>query len=260
MLGSPLWVAGSDHLKCAITAGKRSSSRRPDVYSPAMSPRATWVLLTSGLALMSPCAVRAGMQAPAVVQADATGAFEYEWVFPIEQSFLIAGLGWSNDLNTSGAIHGDCFCDPTYCTAVVGDTLRWQVFGNLVDPQRNGRARNWVSGCSGEGDFNYTTIVPFTADVGDPVPAAVLRFWSQPNPCRAWAAFHFELPASGRVLLRLHDLMGRRVATLLDAPQTAGGHSVDWIVPGPGAMTRGVYFARLEFAGQVRTERVCVLE
>src|SRR5439155_12605969 len=121
--------------------------------------RTKTVILALALGLLAVSRAWAGMQAPGVVRADAAGHFDYEWMFVVEQSFLIAGLGASNDLNTSGLFHGDCFCDRTFCAADSGDTLRWRVYGNLVNPHIDGRARNWVAGCEGEGGSSYTTVV-----------------------------------------------------------------------------------------------------
>lgn len=124
------------------------------------------VILMSGLALASACPVWAGMEAPSVVQADAAGHFEYKWIFVVDQPFVIAGLGWSNDYNTAGASHGDCLCSPSSCARDVGDTLRWSVSGNLVDPGADGRTRNWVAACVTGGGSSFTTIVPFTPPGG----------------------------------------------------------------------------------------------
>jgi hypothetical protein len=74
-----------------------------------------------------------------------------------------------------------------------------------------------------------------------------------PNPLRDGTVLVFRLPRPGRVLLTVHDVAGRRVASLLDAPRDAGEHRVHWnATDGSGRdVASGLYFARLRTgAGQ----------
>ena len=66
------------------------------------------------------------------------------------------------------------------------------------------------------------------------------------------------IPRSGWLRVSVHDLQGRTVANLLDAHATAGPGAIDW--NGRDASGRdtgdGVFFARLEWNGQVRCQRL----
>jgi hypothetical protein len=57
------------------------------------------------------------------------------------------------------------------------------------------------------------------------------------------ATVRYSLPASGRVLVAVYDVAGRRVATLENAPQSAGEHEVAWDTSG---LPHGMYFCRLQ--------------
>ena len=83
-----------------------------------------------------------------------------------------------------------------------------------------------------------------------------------PNPSRAQTTLSFSLPAPGPVSLCLYDLSGRLVVTLLDDELPAGERSVVWSgLNESGQMTGpGVYFCRLESAGQVLTRRLVRIE
>lgn len=76
------------------------------------------------------------------------------------------------------------------------------------------------------------------------------------NPIRGMGRIDYALPAPGRATIELIDVSGRRVATLLDAVQSAGRGSValDASRIGPG-----VYFARLTTPQGVRAARCVVL-
>jgi len=70
----------------------------------------------------------------------------------------------------------------------------------------------------------------------------------RPNPSGGPVAFSWTLPAASRTRLRLYDVTGRLVATLVDGPLPAGRHSAVWSGHARGGRTAaaGVYFARLE--------------
>lgn len=66
---------------------------------------------------------------------------------------------------------------------------------------------------------------------------------SQPNPTSARAHIAYALSASQHVRLRVFDMQGRAVCTLVDTEVPAGSHVAVW--DGSGARS-GVYFYRLE--------------
>lgn len=76
-----------------------------------------------------------------------------------------------------------------------------------------------------------------------------------PNPFRSETAIRFAVPAPTRVQVRMFDVTGRQVRTLVDAQLPAGDHSA--MVRADG-LTPGVYWVRLQ-AGAVSTTRRVVL-
>jgi flagellar hook assembly protein FlgD len=60
------------------------------------------------------------------------------------------------------------------------------------------------------------------------------------------------------VRLVLHDVSGRLVRTLVEGTRSAGVHRVEWDGRDDGGrrLAAGVYLARLEGAGEVRTRKV----
>jgi len=84
---------------------------------------------------------------------------------------------------------------------------------------------------------------------------------ARPNPMHGESAITFALPRSGDVRLRVFDLKGRCVRTLIDGRAEAGGASVTW--RGRDDQGRqvadGVYFYRLEHAGKNLTRKVLLV-
>ena len=67
----------------------------------------------------------------------------------------------------------------------------------------------------------------------------------------------FTVPRAGQTTLRIFDVIGRQVAELVNAHQNAGEHTVSF----DGArLATGLYFARLEAAGQVQTRKLVLLK
>ncbi|MGH7730705.1 MAG: FlgD immunoglobulin-like domain containing protein, partial [Candidatus Eiseniibacteriota bacterium] len=66
----------------------------------------------------------------------------------------------------------------------------------------------------------------------------------------------FDLPRESQVRLEVFDLLGRRVATVVDATYPGGTHAVEWDLrdASGGTVRPGVYVYRMS-AGQFRAQR-----
>ena len=93
-------------------------------------------------------------------------------------------------------------------------------------------------------------------DVGEPlrVPGRTIERIS-PNPFGRGTRIDYALAASGRVRIAVHDVTGRRVATLVDAAAPAGRGSVAWN-PAASGLRAGVYEIRVESEAGTATQRV----
>jgi hypothetical protein len=72
-----------------------------------------------------------------------------------------------------------------------------------------------------------------------------------PNPFNPNTTIHFSLPSDTRVELRVYDILGQEVRTLLDQEMSAGERAVTFDASG---LASGVYFYRLQ-AGQFSATR-----
>ena len=80
------------------------------------------------------------------------------------------------------------------------------------------------------------------------IPQAYSLEPNYPNPFNPQTTIRVGLPEAARVRLDVFDVLGRRVATLLDEQRPAGWHTV---VFEARALPSGVYFSRVE-AGAFR--------
>ncbi|MFO7655271.1 MAG: YCF48-related protein, partial [Candidatus Krumholzibacteriia bacterium] len=90
--------------------------------------------------------------------------------------------------------------------------------------------------------------------VGDGVvalPGAPRLHPAAPNPFNPATEIAFTLPAASPVRLNVHDLRGRRVASLIDGVQEAGTHRIRWDGRDDGgrSLPSGLFLARLVWDG-----------
>ncbi|MFO8182665.1 MAG: FlgD immunoglobulin-like domain containing protein [Candidatus Aegiribacteria sp.] len=83
-----------------------------------------------------------------------------------------------------------------------------------------------------------------------------------PNPFSAQAAIRFSLPSSGRVNVTIYDMSGRAVRTLADTEMGASEHTLVWngLDESGNAVGAGVYFCRLQAAGETITQKMLRIE
>jgi len=83
-----------------------------------------------------------------------------------------------------------------------------------------------------------------------------VRLTSYPNPVREEGTLAYALPEQKKVTLRVYDVLGREVATLVREAREAGRHTASLET---GQLASGVYFGRLRAGGQVRTVKITVV-
>ncbi len=90
----------------------------------------------------------------------------------------------------------------------------------------------------------------------------LLELNTYPNPFNPRTTVSYHLPATGQVNLKIVDLKGRLVRTLVDGIQRAGLHEVPWngMDDGSRPVSSGVYLVVLETARGTSTGKVAVLK
>ena len=83
-----------------------------------------------------------------------------------------------------------------------------------------------------------------------------------PNPFNPATSIPFSLSRAGHVTLRVYDVSGRVVATLVDGQVGAGEHVVRWDgrATGGALAATGVYFARFSAEGQSEMRKMVLLK
>ncbi|MBN1447742.1 MAG: T9SS type A sorting domain-containing protein [Bacteroidetes bacterium] len=84
-----------------------------------------------------------------------------------------------------------------------------------------------------------------------------------PNPVRAGeqTLLQFGVDREGPVLLQVYDLLGRRIATVVDDIRQPGRYSVAWTTTDErgGILPAGLYMIRLDAGGKIQTRRCTIV-
>jgi hypothetical protein len=109
----------------------------------------------------------------------------------------------------------------------------------------------------------YTAIV---AAMGDPVavhepvnnmPVSFQLDQNYPNPFNPSTVISYKLPISSLVTIKVYDVLGREVQTLVNERQAAGNHSVTF---NASSLPSGVYFYRLQAGNYSAAKKVLLLK
>ncbi|HEY9167515.1 MAG TPA: T9SS type A sorting domain-containing protein [Candidatus Kryptonia bacterium] len=98
-----------------------------------------------------------------------------------------------------------------------------------------------------------TYVVPPPAHL--PVEFRLLQ--NYPNPFNPSTVISYQLPAVSRVTLKVFDILGREIATLVDARENAGYHEVRF---DGSRLSSGVYFYRMTAGNYVSTRKLLLIK
>lgn len=96
---------------------------------------------------------------------------------------------------------------------------------------------------------------------GNDISSSTVRLFrldnNYPNPFNPVTTIRYEIPAACTVSLKIYNILGQVVATLIDAKQLAGAYEVKWNASG---LSSGVYFYKLETPGFRETKKMILIK
>ena len=126
---------------------------------------------------------------------------------------------------------------------------------------RNGKQRVSLQGSNSLSlEYLEDGIIHLEASAGDvALPQTYSLAQNYPNPFNPTTNFGFRIPDCGFVSLKVYDVLGREVATLVNEVKQPGVYTVTWdVCQTAGGLSSGVYFYRLS-AGSFKATRKLVL-
>lgn len=89
------------------------------------------------------------------------------------------------------------------------------------------------------------------------IPKTLVLGQNFPNPFNPATQISFGIPKDSHVTLVVYDILGSRVATLVDGPVNAGFHTVSW---NASRLASGIYIYRLSAGEFVQTKRMLLMK
>jgi hypothetical protein len=113
--------------------------------------------------------------------------------------------------------------------------------------------------------YTHEPAITSVADRGDVLPQQFTLFQNYPNPFNPSTTIRFAIPQRSHVTLKVFDILGREVTTLVDEWKEAGTHNLTFdsasgIISPFGILSSGVYFYRLQAGGFIETKKLLVLK
>jgi hypothetical protein len=120
----------------------------------------------------------------------------------------------------------------------------------------------WTDQRAGEYNQEIYTAVIVDSLIGikpaaSSVPDEFKLYQNYPNPFNPSTTIKFEIPKQENVILKVFDILGREVQTMLNEQLKAGTYEVKWDA---GSYSSGIYFYKLEVPGFTETRKMIFIK
>ncbi len=112
------------------------------------------------------------------------------------------------------------------------------------------------AGTDSNGVYRSTQSTPIK-EIKKEIPSSFELKQNYPNPFNPTTTIEFDIPTSSFVSLKVFNLIGQEVATLVNNELSQGNHKVEWK---PDNLSSGLYFYKLETKGYVETKKLILLK
>ncbi|MGD8782682.1 MAG: T9SS type A sorting domain-containing protein, partial [Ignavibacteria bacterium] len=84
-----------------------------------------------------------------------------------------------------------------------------------------------------------------------------LSISNYPNPFNPTTTISYSLPSEGKVLVKIYDVLGREVETLVNEIRTAGTHKVEW---NGSRYSSGIYFYSVTYKNKTLYKKMLMVK
>jgi N-acetylneuraminic acid mutarotase len=133
-----------------------------------------------------------------------------------------------------------------------GTTAEAQSY-TFLDKSASGKVQYRLKQIDFDGQFEYSNVIE--VDAGLPKQFALEQ--NYPNPFNPSTTIRYQLPVASEVKLEVYDVLGKKIATLVNERQSAGSYQVVWNASG---LSSGTYFYRLQAGTFVETKKMIMVK
>jgi hypothetical protein len=139
------------------------------------------------------------------------------------------------------------------CSVYYGDYIGLAAYNNKVRPV-------WAEGNGSAGSIWTAIIDTFTIGIkpiSNYIPENFLLYQNYPNPFNPATNIKFDLPKSTLVKIKIYDILGKEIETLVNENLLPGSYKIDW---NASQYPSGIYFYKMETANYVETKRMILMK
>ena len=192
-----------------------------------------------------------------------SGSASDVWIFQVAQNLTVANgaiitlSGGAQASNVFWQVAGQVTLGTT--AAMKGILLCQTAIAMSTGASLNGRALAQTA-VTLDGNA-VTTPAAATAVANGLAPREFALFQSYPNPFNPSTRIQYDLAKAGQVSLKVYNVLGNAVVTLVNAHQEAGSYTVPFNSNEGGlTLSSGVYFYRLEAGSFVSTKKLILMK
>jgi hypothetical protein len=108
-----------------------------------------------------------------------------------------------------------------------------------------------------DSDFVSVVLTGVAERTGSVIPAAYELSQNYPNPFNPSTTIKYALPASGMTTIKVYNLLGQQVATLVNEVQEAGSYTVHF---NASSLSSGLYFFRIQSGSFAAVKKMVLLK
>jgi len=140
---------------------------------------------------------------------------------------------------------------------IEADTLGYSLVPISTSPALDlSNGANWTRSAEVGGSPGRQDLATDVKQVEASTPATFILFQNYPNPFNPRTRIQYSVPSTQYVSLKVYDLLGRELSTLVSEVKPPGSYTVEWDAEG---LASGVYFYRLKAGDFVETKKLVLL-
>ncbi|MDR3626513.1 MAG: CotH kinase family protein, partial [Ignavibacteriaceae bacterium] len=144
------------------------------------------------------------------------------------------------------------------------DTLKLQSTGDSLSLSASGTGKFVIKGVAWHCNqmvsvspaYSITTNVT-GVDKGETLPSEFKLFQNYPNPFNPSTVISYQLPRSSHITLKIIDMLGREIETLVNKDLPAGRYSTTWVA---SHLPSGIYFCSLKAGNYIAVKKILLIK
>ncbi len=188
---------------------------------------------------------------------------KFKSIYPniaIEADTMTTGLSGAGESlylykNTGELVDSLTFTDDSpWPNAPDGNGATLELMNPWLD---NGEVENWRASQNTGSPGTQNTVFIVSSENKNDIPSEIILEQNYPNPFNPSTIISFAIPENSEVSLEVFDLLGRKVANLVNERREAGYHQVNFDA---SRLASGVYIYQLQTNGKVFIQKMTLIK